>query len=407
MVKHANLWFESYPTRRDITSGLIKNVDTLIIGGGIAGISLLYYLVNSGMINTYLVEETSVGFRASGRGMGQLMLRGPKLFHEMPDGAEYLAFVGDNNKRFLNGLRALSFDQDLIESGGLRLATDDKEMSKLERESSFIHEVRGIDCPVLSRSQLDTIISAKNFVGGMFVPNEAIYNPYKVINGLRDTVEKSGARVFTNTQVESVVTNDDNSLTVSVRHRGTIRAKQVVYCTGAYTAGLLPEFADILTPFREQMIATDYLENNLLQAISTMSISCNNGNERLRQQAGRLLISGMRQSVRGQQERIVYDGEISPAIYDKLRVFAVDSFPVLKQTKFSYVWSSIFCATPDGKPLIGPIPNRPNQYIFTGFGCYDSSNVILGSMTIKDYIKNKDSATPNSHILNPGRFFNV
>jgi gamma-glutamylputrescine oxidase len=407
MVRHANLWFESCPTKHKVTSGLIKNVDTLIIGGGLAGVSLLYYLVNSGMLNTYLVEETSVGFHASGRGMGQLLLRGSKLFHEMPDGEDYLQFVGDNNRRFLNGLRALSFDHDLRETGGLRLAVSEEEMSKLELESQFISRVRGIECPLLSRRQLDLMVPAKHFVGGMFVPNEATYNPYKVVNGLRDAVEKSGTRVFTNTQAESVVANADGSLTVSIRHRGTIRAKQVVYCTGAYTSRLLPEFGDIIRPFREQMIATDYLEADVVQALPTMSISCNNGNERFRQYSSRFVMGGMRQAVRGQQEGIVYDGEISPAVYDKLSSFSHESFPLLKTAKFSYVWSAVFCGTADDKPLIGPVPNRPNQYMLTGFGCYDSSNAILGSMLIKDYIKHKDSTGSGHKILNPGRFFNV
>lgn len=409
MVRYANMWFDSCPTRREITSGLIKNVDTLIIGGGIAGVSLLYYLVNSGMTNTFLVEESSIGFHASGRGMGQLMLRGSKMFHEMPDGDQYLTFVGENNRRFLNGLRSLAFDHDLRETGGMRLAVDEEEMAKLEIESAFIRSVRGIDCPILSKQNLEPILPSKRFVGAMFVPNEATYNPYKVVNGLRDHVEKGGTRVFTNTQVESVVTNEDNSLTVSIRYRGTIRAKQVVYCTGAYTGRLLPEFADILVPFREQMVCTDYLENDLIHSLPVMCMSANNGQERFRLYNTRLLMSGMRHAVRGQQNGILYDGEISTAVYDKLRAFSIDSFPFLKAIKFSNVWSSAFCGTPDGKPLIGAVPNKPNQYMLTGLDAYDSSNAILGSMIIKDLIKNgvPESVVPGSQILNPGRFLNV
>lgn len=404
MARHANLWFESYPSRRDISSGLIKNVDTLIIGGGLAGISLLYYLVNSGMINTYLLEESSVAFHASGRTTGQLMLRGQKLFHEMPNGVEYLEFVGDNNRRFLNGLRNVQFDTDLREGGGLRLAIDKKELNKLEAEADFIRKNRGVDCILMSQQQLEAMVPSKRFCGGLFVPNEATYNPYKVVNGFRDLVEKGGTRVFTNTQVESVVANDDGTLDVAIRFRGTIRAKQVVYCTGAYTNTLLPEFTDILVPYREQMIATDYLETEMVETFPAMGLSCNDGNERFRLFNTRLVMSGMRNSVRGQQEGIVYDGEISSTVYDKLRFFAIESFPFLKSTKFSHIWSSVFSSTPDGMPLVGPVPNRPNQFMLTGFGHYDSSNAILGSMIIKDQIKNKNCIVPGSKILNPGRF---
>lgn len=408
MVKHANLWFESCPTRRDLTSGLVKNVDTLIIGGGLAGVTLLYYLVNSGMLNTYLVEETSIGFHASGRSMGQLMLRGRDLFHQMPHGEEYLKFVGENNRRFLNGMRSLAFDNDLRDTGGLRLAINDEEMGLLEKESAFIGAARGIECPILSKSQLGLLLPSTNFCGGMFVPNEASFNPYKVVNGLRDAVEKGGTRVFTNTLVDSVVRNEDGSFTVSIRHRGTIRAKQVVYCTGAYTSKLLPEFVDILLPFREQMIATDYLENDIVQTLSAMSISCNGGNERFRLYNNRLVMGGMRQSVRGQQEGILIDGELSQAVYDKLRFFAIETLPCLKSTTITHAWSSVFCGTSDGMPLIGPVPNRPNEFMMTGFGCYDSSNAIMGAMIIKDYIKGRDmSIVPGNKILNPGRFLNV
>jgi len=404
MVRHANLWLESCPTRRELSTGLIKNVDTLIIGGGLAGVSLLYYLVNSGLVNTFLVEESSIGFHASGRNMGQLLLRGENLFHEMEHGEDYLNLLGDNNRRLLNSLRALHFDNDLRDIGGLRLAVSDEEMQKLEKESDFIRRVRGINCPILSKKKLEAIISSRQFCGGIFVPNEATFNPYKVVNGFRDIVEKNGTRVFVNTQVESVVANADNSLTVSIRHRGTIRAKQVVYCTGAYTCRLLPEFADILTPFREQIIATDYLENELIQAVPNMSISINDANERFRLYSSRLIMSGMRQSIRGQQENILYDGEISPALYDKLRFSAIETFPFLKTVKFSHVWSSVFASTKDGLPLIGPVPNKPNQFVFTGFGRYDSSHVVIGSMIIKDCIQEKETRHP---FMNPGRFSNV
>lgn len=407
MVRHGSLWFETCPTRRDITAGLIKNVDTLIIGGGLAGISLLYYLVNSGMLNTYLVEEDSVGFHASGRGIGQLMFRGTHLFHEMPDGEEYLTFVAENNRRFLNGLRNFTFDHDLCDTGSVHLASNADELGRLEKEASFIYKIRGIDCPILTGSNLDLIIPSKKFIGGMFVPNEANYNPYKVVNGVRETVEKGSTRVLTNTQVESVVTNDDDSLTVLIRNRGIIRAKQIVYCTGAYTSRLLPEFENILIPFREQVIASEPLDKDKLKAIPVMNITANNCSERMRLYQSRLLVSGMRHAVRGQQEGVIYDGEMSPAVYDKLRTFTTDTFSFLKGIKFSHVWSSVFCSTPDGKPVIGPIPSKPNQYIFAGFGCFDSSNVIFGSLIIKDHLKHKDSIIPGSRILNPSRFFNV
>jgi gamma-glutamylputrescine oxidase len=311
MANHQNYWFNTCPTRHKVSAGLVRNADILIIGGGIAGLSLLYTLINAGYTNTYLVEESTVGSHASGRSSGQLMLRGLKLFHEYGEdvGARYLEFMGENNRRFLSGLRRAPFDTDLRDSGGLRLADTDEELDRLERESAFILKHRNLNCPMLTAKEIESHIPKTKFRGGMFMPNEAMFNPYKVTNGLREFIEQKGSRVLTDTQVEEVKENSDGTLAVSIRHRGTIRAKKVVYCMNAYTPELLPELAEAMIPYRGQMIATDYLDSEIVvNVLPAMSMSCNNSNEYFRVYNGRLLVGGKRHDVRGRQMGITNDG---------------------------------------------------------------------------------------------------
>ncbi len=405
MANHRNYWFSTAPTRHNVSSGMVRNADVLIIGGGIAGISLLYTLLNAGVTNTYLVEESTIGSHASGRGSGQLMLRGFKLFSEMleKDGIEYLEYVGENNRRFLSGLRRVTFDTDLRDSGGLRLATTKKELAALEKESDFILKHRDLQCPILSAKELLGLMPQTNFMGGMFVPNEAIFNPYKVVNGLREFIEKKGARVITDAQVSAVTENVDGTLAVSIRHRGTIRAKQIVYATNAYIPELLPELADAMIPYRGQMIATDYLDHEIVSHIlPAMSMSCNDSREYFRVHNGRLLVGGMRHAVRGRQIGITNDGEVSTAVYEKLRNFAIEAFPFLKNTKFTHTWSGIMAATPDGLPLIGKV--RDNQFVLGGFNGYGFSHALQGSMIIKDLISSGKSSHAGVRLFDPARF---
>lgn len=406
MSRNYNLWFETYPGNKDISTSVVKNVDILIIGGGLAGISLLYYLINSGMISTYLIEENTIGFHASGRSHGQLLLRGSKLFSDLPEktGTDYFNFIRENNKRFLNGLRNMPFDTDLKDSGGLRLASSEEELVKLEKESKFIAEHGKIDCPIINKKELSSMIYSDKFFGGMFVPNEITFNPYKVVNGLKELVEKSGSHIFTNTQAESIVRNEDNTFTVSIRHRGVIKTKQIVYCTGAYINSLVPKLSKIVTPFRSQMISTEALSPELLQNLPTMSITCNNASEHIRLYGSRLLIGGMRHAVRGQQENIIYDGEISPSIYEKLRLFTTEVFPSLASTKFTHTWSSILAGTQDGFPLIGPIPQCPNEFVMSGMDSFGFSHIILGSELIKNYLNNKPQVHAAAKLFSLERF---
>lgn len=403
-MKNKNYWFQTCPTKHNVSSGLVRNADVLIIGGGIAGMSLLYQLINSGVTNAYLVEESTVGFHASGRSSGQLMLRGAKLFHEYgeKDGAEYLNFISENNKRFLNGLRKVPFDTDLRDGGGLRLAADDKEMESLVLESKFLRKHRDLDCPVLDKKDIADMLPKSNFVGGMYVPTEATFNPYKVTNGLRELIDNKGSRVMTDCQVLSV-TQEEKALAVSIRHKGIIKAKKVVYATNAYTSELLPEFAEVMTPYRGQMIATSPLGSIASQAIPAMSMSSSNCDEYFRLYNGRLLVGGKRNSVRGKQKGIINDGEISPGIHDKLRGFVMDILPSTKDIKFTHAWSGIMCATPDGLPFIGQVPGKENEYVLGGFNGYGYCHSLQGSTIIKDLILSGHSKSPGAELFNPAR----
>jgi len=405
MANHQNYWFGTCPTRHTVSSGLVRNADVLIIGGGIAGMSMLYSLLNAGVTNVYLVEESTVAAHASGRSSGQLMLRGFKLFHEYGEevGSEYLRFIADNNRRFLRGLRAVDFDADLRDTGGLRLASSKEELEKLNLESEFILKHYNLECPMLTASEARGIVPQSNFLGGMFVPTEAIFNPYKAVNGLRELIEKKGSRVLTNCQVTGV-TRDANGLAVSIRHRGSIRAKNVVYCTNGYSSELLPELNDVMTPFRGQMIATDYLDSSVVQLLPAMSMTCNDCHEYFRVHNGRLLVGGMRHEVRGQQMGLINDGEISPSVFDKLRGFVAKSLPVVKDAKFTHTWSGIMAATPDSLPLIGALPGRPNEFILGGFNGYGYCHALYGSIIVKDLIRSGSSIHPGTQLFDPGRF---
>lgn len=405
MAHHNNYWFETCPTRHVVSSGLVRNADVLIIGGGIAGLSMLYSLLNNGITNTYLVEESTVASHASGRSSGQLTLRGFKLFHEFGEevGSEYLEFIAENNKRFLKGLRTAGFDTDLRDVGGIRFATNEDEFGRLEKESEFIFRHRKLECPILNKEQISGLLPQSNFEGGMFVPTEATFNPYKVVNGLRELIERKGSRVLTDCQVIGV-TEDDKGLAVSIRHKGIIRARKVVYCTNAYTPELLPELMEAMIPFRGQMIATDYLEDSVAQLLPAMSMSCNDCHEYFRLHNGRLLVGGMRHAVRGQQRGLSNDGEISPAIFDKLRGFVSEALPFIKNVKLTHTWSGIMCATPDSLPLVGQVPGRQNEYIVGGFNGYGFGHALLSSVIVKDLITTGSSTCPGVKLFDPVRF---
>lgn len=405
MVQHNNYWFLTAPTKNTIASGLIRNVDILIIGGGITGVNLLYQLLLAGASNTYLIEENTVGYHSSGRGAGQLFLRGAKLFSKMPEqeGIEYLKFMTENNRKVANGIKTIKFDTDFRHTGGLRLAVNEEEFQELANEARFINQHSGLECPILDANATQHLFPSSGFVGGIYIPTEATFNPYKFVNGLREFIENKGPRILTNSSVQSVTENADGTLNVTIRHKGTIRAKKVVYCNDAYISELVPELSSVLVPHRGQIIVTDYLSDSITQTFPQMSISCHNGNEYFRLYGGRLLIGGMRHAVRGQQTGITNDGETSIAVYEKLRSFLNDVLAFVGEVNISHTWSGIMTSTKDGLPIIGKLTNRPSQFVFAGFGHYGFSHALQGSMLLRDIILQENFTSNYSQLFNPAR----
>jgi glycine/D-amino acid oxidase-like deaminating enzyme len=405
-MKHSNYWFETCDSRHVNGVSFVKNVDVLIVGGGISGMSLLFQLARSKSNNVYLAEESAVGYHASGRSSGQLMLRGSKYFTDFEDASvarAYALFLTHNIRRFTRILQTTNADVDLHVGGGLRLACDEEEFRKLEAEVKFINKIApDTNCITLDRSAIKSIIPSDTFVGGAYIPIEATLNPYKLVNNIRRSIESVGPRIYTNATIESVTPQSDGSLSVSIRHKGVIRAKKVVYCTNAYTPELLPEFKDFMVPFRGQMISTDVLPEESLNKLPTMSMSCNYGSEYFRTYGNRLLIGGKRNAVRGAQRNIIYDGEVSQAVFSRLRDFLNESLPFVN-TKVTHTWGGIMCETKDGLPLVGQLPDRPNEYIMAGFNGYGISHAFLSSVIMRDLLLKGKTDIPGASLFFPTR----
>lgn len=410
-MKHSNYWFETCPARASNGVSFVKNVDVLIIGGGFSGMSTLFQLMRGGVSNVYLLEEASVGYHSSGRSSGQIMLRGSNLFVEVKDrfgeevAKEYLNFSTANIRKFMAAITRSKFDVDLTQGGGLRLATTHAELDLLSREAAFINEnktVTGINCIVLNETEVRSILPSRGFIGGIYLPCEAVVNPYKIVNSVRDVIETGGARVLTNSCVDNISRNTDDSFNVSIRHKGVIVTKKIVYCTGAYTSGLLPELEEKLIPFRGQMVATDILPEQIVQILPAMSVSCNNHHDYMRLHNNRLLFGGERQNVRGNQEGIIYDGEVSQTVFKRQRDFLQQHLPFIAP-KFTHIWANVMSQTKDGFPLIGELPGRKNEFVMAGFDNYSLSHTYMASLIIREYVTKGVCNLPGVQLFNPGR----
>ena len=137
-----------------------------------------------------------------------------------------------------------------------------------------------------------------------------------------------------------------------------IHAAKFIDCTGAWsTASITPPHLSI-TPRKGQMLAValpSSLPLNLVLRTSDIYIVPRTTGPN----AGRAIIGAT-------VEDAGFDKTVHPADIDRLHSLAADLLPDLAHAPQLEAWAGLRPATPDGLPLLGLIPNRPNQFIATG-----------------------------------------
>jgi glycine/D-amino acid oxidase-like deaminating enzyme len=96
----------------------------------------------------------------------------------------------------------------------------------------------------------------KGLIAAVSVPALTLW-PYKFVTALLERVVEMGAFLYTETPVEKISTtnsgddNNDSIITITTP-RGVTKAKKVIYATNAYTSAVLPQYRNVIVPYRGQ-----------------------------------------------------------------------------------------------------------------------------------------------------------
>ncbi len=139
---------------------------------------------------------------------------------------------------------------------------------------------------------------------------------------------------------------------------GTILAKQLVDCTGAWSNTLSPLPHLRLTPKKGQILAISLPRTCPLHfVIRTPEIYIV---PRTNQPDSTRAIIGATIEDAG------FDKTVHPADISHLHDLAAALFPAIADVPELETWAGLRPATPDGLPLLGPIPGRPRHFIAAG-----------------------------------------
>src|SRR4051794_7938318 len=175
--------------------------DILVVGGGLAGTAIAYYLARGGA-DVLLIERTEINALASGANSGSIHAQIP-LEPYLEQGEAWtrgfaptiplmIASIG-----LWSGLEAeLGADLELELPGGLMVAEDERQLRILERKAA-VERAHGLPVEILSPADLRRIAPclAPDLAGAAFCPIEGKANPQRVAPAFARAAERLGARI--------------------------------------------------------------------------------------------------------------------------------------------------------------------------------------------------------------------
>jgi len=336
-----------------------ETVDTLVIGGGVAGSCLAYWLAHEG-IEAMVVERDDVNLQASGANAGSLHVQllafdfaqgappGNRAADTLPLGPASVALWADIQ-------RDTGQDLEMKVCGGLMLAESERDIEFLKGKIA-LEKSRGIEAELIGANELralepcigDVAIAAE------WCPGEGKINPLKGTNAVVAKAKALGARFRRGSSVLAIERSGARwKVTTS---RGEIRAKRVVNTAGPWAAEVAG-MAGVKIPVRGaplQMIVTE-------PTVPTLSrlVAYAHRHLTLKQMgSGAFMIGGGWTAGLDEPNRL--SRALRPSVEGNLWI-ASRAVPALADLHAIRIWAGMNVNI-DRAPILGEVPGLPGFY---------------------------------------------
>ena len=368
-------WLQTTPAYAAAPAELPAATELAILGGGIMGCSLAYWLARGGKPPVLLERNARPGAGATGRN-GGLHVGGPNRPYELEaaargrDAAREILQATRANRHLLEQVLAREgIEAGYRQTGFLSLAGDEAEAAAL-RASAAAQQADGRPAEWLDRQaaieHMGTAL-APRFCGAVFTPDDGLLHSARYTAGMAQAASRHGARLLFETPALRVAPGPAGRGWQIDTPRGSLLAEQVAITLNAWAPELLPELASVLTPVRGHIVLSAPAPERL------RPWGANNGYEYGRQMHdGQVLLGGLRNTLPDMDLGYAPEpGHNAPAALPAL-VAALGQhlgrvFPNLAHLPIVQHWTGVMDFSPDLNPLAGAWPGRPGLWLLVGF----------------------------------------
>ncbi|HEY3807715.1 MAG TPA: FAD-binding oxidoreductase [Kofleriaceae bacterium] len=336
------------------SSGTVpERVEIAIVGGGVMGLAIAYYLARHGLDDVVVLERGYLAEGASGRNGGGVRQQWAteiniRLMQDSVELCRRFAVDVGVNVWFRQG-------------GYLFLARSAKEVARLEKNIAIQNRC-GVATRMLEPIAAQEIVpelDLTGIVGAAYNPTDGILFPWPFLWGYARQAAAHGVRIFVQTPVTGLTAEAGGGYTVATP-RGNVRARRVINATGAWSPKLAKLLGvDIPTyPIRHEICSSEPLKPFLRPMVSELA-------------SGLYCSQSMRGEIVG---GVTLPGhESTYAMGSTLEFLAtyarrlVKLMPILGDIKILRQWAGPYDQSPDGNPIVGAVPGHPDLFLACGF----------------------------------------
>lgn len=367
-----------------------RSADCVIIGGGVIGCAVAYYLAAGGMDDVVLLESKSLSSGATGRCGGGIRQQWST------EANTRLAMESVRTFRSLES--ELEADVEFAQGGYLVLGYTQDDVAQFERNVAMQRRL-GLDVETLSAEEVnDKVVRELNTSGvrlATYCPSDASANPFLVTQAYADAARRLGVSIELFTRATRVTARGGRIEGVQTP-RGTVSTPRVVNAAGSHSL-LLARTVGIelpIEPSRREILVTEPLDRFFDPMIISFSFGIY-----FRQVRHGSVIGGFADP----GEPAGFNETSSLTFLTTMSRKLAHLMPALGRAKVVRQWAGLYDVTPDAQPILGPVDEIEGFYQANGFSGHGFMIAPAAAKVLAQVVRGEEPSLPIDR-LNVRRF---
>jgi sarcosine oxidase subunit beta len=329
--------------------------EAVIIGGGIMGSAIAFFLAKMGMKEIVLLEKGQfIGAGATAKCAGGIRAQFSSEINIR------MSLMSEN---LLERFSDETGEDGIFDQCGYLFLISTDEQEDIFRRNLELQQANDVPVEWLTPDEIKDLapnVLLDDIIGGTFCSKDGIGDPHVFTYGYANAARKLGASIELETEATDIIVDGGRVKSV-VTDKGNIDCPIVINAAGPYSAniGRMAGVELPIEPIKRQISTTSPL--SWLPDNFPMVVDVSSGLYFHRESGGLLLGWADPDTQAG------FDESLDPDYTDEIIMKAIERMPILEEAGIASSWAGLYSVTPDHKAIIGKIPGVEGFVVAAGF----------------------------------------